>query len=147
MKTLTKKITILLLFSTFFSSAALTEESREKNIKQYDTLFDQIGEQRVGLSTETIASVDNPFFMEKKKAVEPADSNTSKKIIKPEYVLNGTLNKKAKINDSWYALNSTIGEYKLVQIKSNRVVLQNKHIKKELYIRKPNAVKIQFSSK
>lgn len=63
------------------------------------------------------------------------------------FVVTAIFDKKAKINGTWYKLYSEIGEYKLVSIKRNSVIIKSEHSKKELFIRKSNVGKIKFSSK
>lgn len=142
MKNFTKTILLVFLFTTPFLVAS---ESLDARMKYYNKLFNQIGEKRVGIPNNKIGRLKNPFVIQKK---EINILNEDIKVIsKPKYILNGTFNNRAKINNIWYIKNSQIGEFRLVSIKTNSVIIQNEHSKKELFIRKNNVNKIKFSSK
>ena len=147
LKTVTTLILSLILSSTLVvaKSDKFTENSREK-IVEYDKFFSQISEKRLGVSNSKIDTVKNPFIMTYSKIVVK-DSNSTVTVKKPTYTLTATFNKKAKLNGQWYKLYSEIGDFKLVSIRSNSVIIENEHSKKELFIRKSNVSKIKFSSK
>ncbi len=145
LKIVTLIFTLLLLFSSAIAKEVLTTEFKNK-MKEYDKLFSQIGEKRIGVSNTKINMLKNPFLMTYKKVVIK-DGNSTKEIKKPKYILTVTFNKKAKINGKWYKLNSKLDNFKLINIRSNSVIIQNEHSKKELFIRKNDVSKIKFSSK
>ncbi len=140
---------IILILPIIFASSLIqaSEEikpnSSNENIAEYDKLFSQISQKRVGVSNDEISMVKNPFIMTNKIILK--DTNTT--VAKIKYILEGTLNKKAKINGKWYTINDKIDGYKLVVVKRNSVIIKNEHLKKELFIRKNNVSKIKFSSK
>lgn len=136
---LKSKIQILLFLFVIGNLYAIADD----NVKKYDTLFQQIGEKRVGVSNSKIDSLKNPFDVEKK--IVSVDKNVTTN--KTNYILNATFDKKAKINGIWYKLNSDVIDFKLVKINSNSVIIKNEHSKKELFIRKSDVSKIKFSSK
>lgn len=140
---------IILILPIIFASSLIqaSEEikpnSSNEKITEYDNLFSQISQKRVGVSNDEISMVKNPFIMTNKIILK--DTNTT--VAKIKYILEGTLNKKAKINGKWYTINDKIDGYKLVVVKRNSVIIKNEHLKKELFIRKNNVSKIKFSSK
>ena len=148
LKTVTTLILSLILSSTLVvaKNDKFTENSRKK-IAEYDKFFSQISEKRLGVSNSKINTVKNPFMMTYSKVVVK-DSNSTVTIEKPTYTLTATFDKKAKLNGQWYKLYSKIGDFKLVSIRSNSVILEDKHSKKKFFIiRKNNVSKIKFSSK
>jgi len=140
----TDKILIISLF-VVVNLLGSANSNIKKEIKAYDTLFEQIGEKRVGVSNNEINAIKNPFMMKNVKTVIKDGNTTEIKTVK--YVLNAIFSNKAKINDKWYKLHNEIGDFKLTRISSNSVILSNGHSKKELFIRKSNVDKIKFSSK
>ncbi len=145
MKIVTLIFTLLLLFSSAIAKEVLTTEFKNK-MTEYDKLFSQIGEKRIGVSNTKINMVKNPFLMTYKKVIIK-DGNSTKEIKKPKYILTVIFDEKAKINGKWYKLNSKLGNFKLINIRSDSVIIQNEHSKKELFIRKNDVSKIKFSSK
>lgn len=140
----TNKILILSLFMVVNLLASVNNNVKAE-IKEYDTLFEQIGEKRVGVSNSEINIIKNPFIMTDVKKIIKDGNMTKIKTVK--YVLNAIFNKKAKINDKWYKLGSEMGDFKLTKVGSESVIINNGHSKKELFIRKSNVGKIKFSSK
>ncbi|HIP44653.1 MAG TPA: hypothetical protein EYG93_04875 [Sulfurospirillum arcachonense] len=134
---------VTLILSLILSSTLVAAKN---DIKEYDKLFSQIGKKRIGISNSQIDRVKNPFIMTYSKVVAK-DGNGTVTIKKPTYTLTAILNNKAKLNGQWYKLHSEIGDFKLVSIRSNSVIIKNEHSKKELFIRKSNVSKIKFSSK
>jgi len=136
------KKTVLLLLPILFCSILLADKNNEFTA-EYDKIFTQISEKRIGISNSKINVVKNPFLMT--NVVIAKENNTTAPKIK--YNLNAIFGNKAKINGKWYKLNSEIGSFKLSHVKSNSVIMQNGHSKKELFIRKSDVSKIQFNSK
>jgi len=149
---LLKKI-IAFTLSVIFSSALVAAEKNKKfydefedKIAQYDKLFNEISEKRTGVPNSKIDSIKNPFIVVYKKAIVN-DGNGTEGTKNPTHVLNVTFNTKAKINGQWYKIGNEIGDFKLVSIKNDSVIIKNEHSKKELFIRKNDVSKIKFSSK
>jgi len=140
----TNKILIMSLF-VVVNLLASANNNIKKEIKEYDTLFEQIGQKRVGVSNSEINTIKNPFMMTNVKTVIKDGNTTKIKTVK--YVLNAIFSNKAKINGKWYKLNTEIDDLKLTKISSKSVIISNGHSKKELFIRKSNVSKIKFSSK
>ena len=137
------KILFLLLVLNINSIGATTKLSLGNKTGVYDKIFKKIGEIRVGVDTETINKLKNPFLIIYKKKLE---SNTTKKL-KIVYVLDGIFENKVKINGKWRNIYSRVGIYKIVKIKRESVILRNTNKTKELFIRKNNGSKIKFSAK
>jgi len=138
---------ILLILSLFLLTnlSAIANGDIKNKTKEYDKLFQQIGEKRIGVSNKKINEIQNPFIMaNKKNIVVDGNITTTHKIV---YDLNAIFNDKAKINGEWYKLNNQIGDFKLVKIGSKSVIIKGEHSKKELFIRKSDVSKIKFSSK
>ena len=137
---------MLVLFLFLLSSlSAIANNDFENKIKEYDKLFQQISEKRIGISNNKIDHIKNPFIMMGKKNIV-VDGNVTKSN-KVNYILNATFNNKAKINGTWYKLNSEINDFRVVKISNKSVIIKNEHSKKELFIRNSDVNKIKFSSK
>ena len=109
-------------------------------VKEYDTIFEKIAVKRVGVDASAIDKIANPFIV----TYENSDNNVTQK---PLYVLEATLNQKAKINGSWYAIHDEIDIFKLVRVKPNSVTLQNETDRKEIFIRTNDESNIKIFSK
>jgi len=140
------KTVIMLFLLLIMSSSLVTANDFKDNISEYDKLFTQISEKRIGVSNSKIDTIKNPFIMTYNKVIVK-DGNSTVTIKKPTYILTGIFNKKAKINKQWHKLHSEIGDFKLTSIGTKSVIIKNGHSKKELFIRKSNVSKIKFSSK
>ncbi|WP_458701520.1 hypothetical protein ACKGJI_05210 [Sulfurospirillum sp. 1307] len=137
MKNLIKTITFSLLITTICNA---------NNLDEYNNLFNEIGQKRVGIDEKMIDKLKNPFVM-KKVFVDKKDNNSTSIEKKETYILSGIFDKKAKINGIWHEIGNEIGNYKLLNIKRRSVIIGNDHYKQELFIRKNNVSKIKFSSK
>lgn len=114
-------------------------------MSEYDTLFAEISDKRIGVSNEDIKKIKNPFIFKMTQKVQ--DGETADVKVETVYTLYAILGNKVKINDSWYSINDQIGYYKLSKIKQNSVLLSSASETKELFIRKQNASNVKFSSK
>jgi len=134
-------IFVFLLFSSTFLYST-TNLRLGNDTKEYDKIFEKIGEIRVGVNTKDINKIKSPFIVIKKNI----DNNETKKrrII---YELNAIFNNKAMISGKWYKKYSKIGVYKLIKVKKNSVLLRSADKSKELFIRKNNGPRFKFSSK
>ncbi len=132
MKTL---LTITALTPVILSSLLYAEVSTslESSVKEYDVLFDKIAEKRIGVDSESINRMPNPFISAQATTAIDGDSNETRAEL--VYVLEATLDDKAKINGEWYKKNELVGSYKLVNVDHNTVTLKNENEKKELAIR------------
>ena len=121
---LLKKVLLICLFIISSLFAIPTKE-------RINTLVEQIKPPRTGLSHKTLSVIKNPFIIIKtstkglkkgRKKVYSRSYNYSKRRI--HFKLYATLNKSAKINNRWIALNSKLSNYTLRKITKEYVVMQ-----------------------
>ncbi len=113
-------------------------------VKEYDRIFEKIAEKRVGVDGLTIDKLSNPFIVSTNE-LDISDANTSSG--ESAYVLEATINQKAKINGTWYNIHDTINTWKITKISRNSVILQNETEKKEIFIRTKDESNIKIFSK
>ena len=113
-------------------------------VKEYDRIFEKIAEKRVGVDGLTIDKLSNPFIVSTNE-LDISDANTSSG--ESAYVLEATINQKAKINGTWYNIQDTINTWKITKISRNSVILQNETEKKEIFIRTKDESNIKIFSK
>lgn len=140
-----KNIIITLCFSSIILSSSFAKETNFVDMSEYETLFAEISDKRVGVSSEEIKKVKNPFIFKIVHKTEDGEIADIK--VATIYNLYAILGDKVKINDSWYSINDQLGYYKLSKIKQNSVLLSSASETKELFIRKQNASNVKFSSK
>ena len=145
---LLKKLLLILLFSAFaLANSGVTTE-------WIDKMVEEIKPPRVGVSKGEISHLKNPFMLIKKatKKSKKGRASTYKWVSKTgtkhhNFRLMATLNKSAKINNRWYAINSKIGGYKLTKITQDYVVLvKPKRKPLKVYLRQKNR-KIKLKTK
>jgi len=142
LKTLLKCFIIVSVASmSLFSKEILSLGSE---VKGYDQIFSKIGEKRIGVDSKMIEQTPNPFVITKGSEILGDGNTTESKIV---YVLEATFDKKAKINGIWYRQKDTIGDFKLVKVNRNFVILQNELEKNELYIRTQDDSNFKISYK
>ena len=113
-------------------------------VKEYDRIFEKIAEKRVGVDGLTIDKLSNPFIISTNE-LDISDANTSTG--ESAYLLEATINQKAKINGTWYNIQDTINTWKITKISRNSVILQNETEKKEIFIRTKDESNIKIFSK
>lgn len=113
-------------------------------VKEYDRIFEKIAEKRVGVDGLTIDKLSNPFIISTNE-LDISDANTSTG--ESTYLLEATINQKAKINGTWYNIQDTINTWKITKISRNSVILQNETEKKEIFIRTKDESNIKIFSK
>ncbi len=141
-----KTLKIIVLAFLISSSVAMAEKAKGLDIYEYDSLFLEISDKRVGILNEDVDKVRNPFLMTQ-KIVNSNGTTIEAQKAEIIYKLSAILGNKAKINNTWYRLNDKIGYYKLGKIKSKSVLLVSANNKKELFIRNNDENIIKFSSK
>jgi len=123
-----KKIFLLLLLMTVFSSAELS-------LKDIENMVIKIHQQREGVKLETLDTTLEPFVrVVENNTTIILDPVTKKK--EEKLVLHSIVNGKAYINDSWIDLDDQIMGYTLKFIGQRGVVLRNGNHIKKLYLRK-----------
>ncbi len=136
----------LILIFCFALSFAQNPVSLLDDTKSYDQIFEKIAEKRLGVQNQMIDTIANPFEAVLKK--DPLKEENNETAIKePSFVLQAILSQKAKINDKWYCKHDTIGEYELVALGRDHVILQSETEKKELHIRNQDDAKVKISFK
>ncbi len=113
-----KKLILALLLVTFCFSAL----NADSKYKEYDDLFNAINKERKGISEKDVDKTENPFVSADKSLVTE-ENNNSKASKEEVYVLKGILNNSANINGNWYKLNEKIGEFTILKIKENSVII------------------------
>ena len=141
LKTLLKCFVVLAVVAiSAFSKETL---SLGNEVKAYDQIFSKIGEKRIGVDAKLIEGTLNPFIVSRGDSIVDGNITEAKAV----YVLEATFDKKAKINGVWYHQKDTIGDFKLVKVNRNFVVLQNELEKNELYIRTKDDSNFKISYK
>ncbi|MDD2384658.1 MAG: hypothetical protein PHN18_10750 [Sulfurospirillaceae bacterium] len=130
----------ILLIDVVFAKDTL---SMGNEVKEYDTIFEKIAEKRIGIEASAIDTLANPFIVIYENA-NGIDGNVTHK---PLFILEATLNQKAKINGNWYALRDKVDTFKLISIKPDSVILQNETDRKEIFIRTTDESNIKIFSK
>jgi len=145
-----KKILLISLLSIYsFSSMVGIEKTVEDNasvnlnsslVKEYQEMFEKIGEQRVGLEHKEIEKVAEPFLkVVKKKKIDDSEE-VAKKVKKlPPLILEAILGRSVRINGAWYRLHEKIRGAKIVAIGDNSVRIKSISFNKKLTLRKSNA--------
>ncbi len=128
-------VLLTIVFYTHALWSAQTTLSLGNEVKVYDQIFEKISEKRVGADISRIDRTENPFIMLQS---DDGNTNTDGNLTAENqgaFILEATLEQKAKINGIWYKKNDSIGRFKLIKIQHNRVVLNNEIETKELYIK------------
>lgn len=142
LKTLSKA----LLWSYFFITIIHAKEnlSLGSEVKEYDKIFERIAEKRSGADMIMLNKLENPFIIINPD-VNSSDGNETEQ--PSVYILEATLDQKAKINGNWYKKNDTVGTFKLIKIMRDSVILQNEIEKKELVLRTKDESNVKIFSK
>lgn len=133
-----KKLYIfLMLFALACANDVTPKNVSNANYQELDRLFQAINKKRYGLTQEQINTTKDPFMLEtEKQKIKKDDANST--TLAPVYALQGIINNKANINGIWYNIDDKINEYKLKQINSDSVVLDNVGNKLKLTLEKGN---------
>ncbi|MBP1681736.1 MAG: hypothetical protein H6Q35_2075 [Proteobacteria bacterium] len=113
-------------------------------VKEYDKIFERIAEKRSGADMIMLNKLENPFIIINPD-VNSSDGNETEQ--PSVYILEATLDQKAKINGNWYKKNDTVGTFKLIKIMRDSVILQNEIEKKELVLRTKDESNVKIFSK
>jgi len=106
------------------------------DIEIIDELIKEIKKKRIGLSEKDIK---NPFESYiKNSSKKEQRSSIAKKVqtTKIEFRLNAIINNKAKINNKWYKIGSSIDNYKITVQNNQCIELQNSNNRIEVCIKK-----------
>ena len=128
-----KKYLILAIGTT----TLLANSHHEDLVAQYKTMFEKIGEKRLGVEESNIDALRAPFVtVEKKKKV--ASEGPKAKPIDQGFVLQAILNKSAKISGKWYTLHGEVKGMKIISVRDNYVWLKNDEFRKKLILGSKN---------
>ncbi len=128
-----KKYLILSIATT----AVLANSHHEDLVAQYKTMFEKIGEKRIGVDESSINALKAPFVtVEKKQKV--ASEGPKAKPINQGFVLEAIFNKSAKISGKWYKLHEQVHGMKIISVRDNYVWLKNDEFRKKLILGSKN---------
>lgn len=144
MKPLKSSLYCLILCLTFLSAKG--DITLLDDTKSYDQIFEKIAEKRLGIDNQTIDLISNPFEIISKKESTKEDTNEIGNK-EPSFILQAIVSQKAKINNVWYSKHAQLGEYELVSLGRNYVILKSETEKKQLYIRNQDDAKVKISFK
>ncbi|MDD3342515.1 MAG: hypothetical protein PHR87_02950 [Sulfurospirillaceae bacterium] len=140
MKTFLKILcSVTFLFDLIYAKNIL---SMGNEVKEYDTIFEKIAEKRIGIQSSSIDAISNPFILNNSATI--ADDNNTPNT---SYQLEATINQHAKINGNWYKIHQRVGEFKLVKVNPDSIILHNEAERKEIFIRTKDASNIKIFSK
>lgn len=91
------------------------------DVSKFDTMFDVLSKKRVGLSSEQIKDLKNPFL-------PPKSGNLIDEMEQSDELphrLTGIIGNRAKINGQWLEVDDSIGSYKVAQINYDSVIISN----------------------
>jgi len=111
----------------------------QKDLKRFDSLFEEISKKRKGINKAVINALKDPFVYKKeiKRIVQTKNGKVIKTTPKKRVLkLLAIFNNKAKINGKWYRVNQKIDNYKLLKIRKNSVILRDGGRRITLYLRK-----------
>jgi hypothetical protein len=148
MKTLLMPIVLLLSFAVYANELSWVNEQVEA-----------IKPSRLGMSSNSLATIEDPFIFLKKNTSEDKKSSTSKTVVsnstiktvqqhrqKQVLTLGLILNSSAMINQKWYQKGDKISGYKIEEIHPGSVLL-SKNKKHLLLSTKSVSTNIKFKNK
>ncbi len=136
-----KKYILIVLSCVYLNAMGQIEEdpSVKEDIKRFDSIFNEISKKRNGLNSATINAVKDPFVYKReiKKIVKTKNGKTVKEKPKKAILkLFAIFNNKAKINGKWYRVRQKVGNYKVLRINKNSVILRDGGKRITLFLRK-----------
>lgn len=127
-----KTIQVIFIFTCIAAFSYASGAKLEEKTKVFDTIFESINKKRFGLSDKAISETKNPFIVET-NATKDGQAEVGEK---ETYQLKAILANRVKINDKWHKLKDKIGDFILVKIKENSIILDNSGEKLELFLYK-----------
>ena len=106
----------------------------EGEMKNYDEVFVKIKEQRKGLNSGEISSLQDPFKLNLPVASK-GDQNTTKYSSARGFILKAILLNKANINGKWYKVGDMIDDYNITSVYGNKVIIVKDDEKQELTLK------------
>ena len=106
----------------------------EGEMKNYDEVFVKIKEQRKGLNSSEISSLQDPFKLNL-PVVSKSDQNTTKYSSARGFMLKAILLNKANINGKWYKVGDMIDDYNITSVQGSKVIIVKDDEKQELTLK------------
>ena len=106
----------------------------EGEMKNYDEVFVMIKEQRKGLNSGEISSLQDPFKLNLPVATK-GDQNTTKYSSARGFMLKAILLNKANINGKWYKVGDMIDDYNITSVQGSKVIIVKDDEKQELTLK------------
>lgn len=106
----------------------------ESEMKNYDEVFVKIKEQRKGLNSGEISSLQDPFKLNLPVASK-GDQNTTKYSSARGFMLKAILLNKANINGKWYKVGDMIDDYNITSVQNSKVIIVKDDEKQELTLK------------
>lgn len=106
----------------------------EGEMKNYDEVFVKIKEQRKGLNSGEISSLQDPFKLNLPVASK-GDQNTTKYSSARGFMLKAILLNKANINGKWYKVGDMIDDYNITSVQGSKVIIVKDDEKQELTLK------------
>jgi len=106
----------------------------EGEMKNYDEVFVKIKEQRKGLNSGEISSLQDPFKLNLPVASK-GDQNTTKYSSARGFMLKAILLNKANINGKWYKVGDMIDDYNITSVYGSKVIIVKDDEKQELTLK------------
>ena len=106
----------------------------EGEMKNYDEVFVKIKEQRKGLNSGEISSLQDPFKLNLPVASK-GDQNTTKYSSARGFMLKAILLNKANINGKWYKVGDMIDDYNITSVQNSKVIIVKDDEKQELTLK------------
>ena len=125
-----KKFGIFLILAV-----ALFGSEFEGEMKNYDEVFVKIKEQRKGLKSSEIVSLQDPFKQNLPKATTKSDQNATSYSNSRGFMLKAILLNKANINGKWYQVGDMVDDYKIIGVQNSKVVIAKDDEKQELTLK------------
>lgn len=106
----------------------------EGEMKNYDEVFVKIKEQRKGLNSGEISSLQDPFKLNL-PVVPKGDQNTTKYSSARGFMLKAILLNKANINGKWYKVGDMVDDYNITSVQNSKVIIVKDDEKQELTLK------------
>ena len=106
----------------------------EGEMKNYDEVFVKIKEQRKGLNSGEISSLQDPFKLNLPVASK-GDQNTTKYSSARGFILKAILLNKANINGKWYKVGDMIDDCNITSVQNSKVIIVKDDEKQELTLK------------
>jgi len=120
------------------TSAVFANSHSEDLVASYKSMFQKIGEKRLGVDESKIDALKAPFVKVAKKRVDAVTGKAKVEKIDEGFNLQAILNQSAKISGKWYQLNAEVKGMKLISVKDNCVWLKNDEYRKKITLGRKN---------